>query len=123
MFSAPKVTCNVSVKEKMKILLTFKIKRIELSLKGLIKELGIKPYVWSFGAYDINPKHMVFIAGVQTDEERDKLRSNQSIQSQMRNLLKKHNWPVEARVHVHFDIESQETVNRENDGNWWYHYK
>jgi hypothetical protein len=85
--------------------------------------LGIKPLVWSFGAYYIDPKHLVFIAGVPTDKEKNELKSNQSILNQMRELLEKYNWPVEARKHIHFDIESQETVNRESNGNWWYHYK
>lgn len=41
----------------------------------------------------------------------------------MKTLLEKFNWPIQARANVTFDIESQETVDRENNGNWWYHYK
>ena len=85
--------------------------------------MGIKPSVWSFGAYYIDPKHMVFVAGVQTDKEKEELKSNQTFQSQIRELLLDFNWPTDAREHVHFDIESQETVDRENNGNWWHHYK
>lgn len=107
----------------MKILLKWKIWRLESDLKALIKNLGIKPIIWSFGAYYIDPKHMVFVAGVQTDKEKMELNSKQSIQNQMKDLLVKYNWPIEARKYVLFDIESQESVDRENNGNWWYHYK
>lgn len=107
----------------MKILLKWKIWRIEAGIKSLLKKLGIRPLVWSFGAYYIDPKHMVFIAGVQTDVEKETLKSDRNIQNKMRELLVKYNWPINARKHVHFDIESQETVDRENNGNWWYHYK
>ncbi len=107
----------------MKFLLKWKIWRIENSLKRMIKDSGIKPFVWSFGAYYIDPKHMVFVAGVQTDEEKQKLKSDKNIENQMKELLEKFNWPIDARKHVLFDIESQETVDKENNGNWWYHYK
>ncbi len=107
----------------MDILLKWKIWRIEADLKRLIRNLGIKPIVWSFGAYYIDPKYMVFVAGVQTDKEKEELKADKDIQEQMTKLLDKHHWPIEAKRHVHFDIESQETVDREDNGNWWYHYK
>jgi hypothetical protein len=107
----------------MKIVLKWKIWQIENSLKKQIKSRGIKPNVWSFGAYYIDPKNIVFVAGVQTDEEKEKLKTDIKIQNQMKELLERFNWPLDARKYVTFDIESQETVNRETNGNWWYHYK
>jgi|SRR6185369_6828168 len=108
---------------KMKIFLKWKIWRIEGGLKGLLKQKDIKPYVWFFGAYYIDPKSLVFVVGVPLDSERERLRSDIDFNNDMRRLLVTYNWPFEARKHVHFDIESQETVDRENNGNWWYHYK
>ncbi|WP_157671854.1 hypothetical protein [Desulfuromonas soudanensis] len=108
---------------KMKILLKWKIWRIEAAIKSLIVAEGHKPFVWSFGAYYIDPKHLVFVVGIPTDEERDKLKALDSFRSSLRELLVKYNWPQKARAHVAFDIESQETVDREDNGNWWYHYK
>jgi len=107
----------------MKLLLKWKIWRIESALKNLVKAEGLKPTIWSFGAYYIDPKHLVFVVGVPTDEDKKNLRSNTAFSIRMRELLEKVNWPARARNKVIFDIESQETVNRENDGNWWYHYK
>lgn len=107
----------------MRWLLKLKIWRIESGLKSLLKAAGFKPRVWSFGAYYIDPKHMVFVVGVPSDQERDFLRNNKNFLVEMKNLLVRFNWPASAKEHVHFDIESQETIDRENNGNWWYHYK
>jgi len=107
----------------MKLLLKWKIWRIETELKNLLKMTGIKPLVWSFGAYYIDPKHLVFVVGVPTDKEKEQLKANTDFNNTMKALLAKYNWPVTARKHVVFDIESQETVDRETDGHWWYYYK
>lgn len=114
---------NTELVQKMKILLKWKIWRIEAALNGILRQRGIKPYVWSFGAYYIDPKHLIFVVGVPTDSEREKLKSDVDFDNDIRHLLVNYNWPFEARKHVFFDIESQETVDRENNGNWWYHYK
>ncbi len=79
--------------------------------------------VWSFGAYYINPKHMVFVVGVSSDHEKKLLKEDTKFTVSMNKLLIKYNWPEQARAHVMFDIESQETVDRETEGHWWYHYK
>ena len=107
----------------MNLILKWKIWRIESALKNLVRAEGVKPIVWSFGAYYIDPKHLLFVVGVPTDEAKKNLKSNSSFMSSMRELLAKYNWPIQARPEVIFDIESQETVDRENNGNWWHHYK
>lgn len=107
----------------MKLLLKWKIWRIESSIRKLVIAEGFKPMVWSFGAYYIDPKHLVFVVGVPTDSDKNTLKANGSFVSSMRGLLETFNWPTKARPEVVFDIESQETVDRENNGNWWHHYK
>ena len=107
----------------MKFLLKRKIRRIESELRKMLRSKGIKPNVWSFGAYYIDPKHLVFVVGVSTDHEKASLKNSPDFGAQMRGLLDKYNWPIAARSAVSFDVESQETVERETDGNWWYHYK
>ncbi len=107
----------------MVFLLKWKIWRIESALKSLAASRGIKPTIWSFGAYYIDPKHLVFVVGVQTDKEKTELNSSLEFKHAMSQLLIKYKWPSKARDHVKFDIESQETVTRESDGHWWYHYK
>ena len=103
--------------------LKWKIWRIESCAKALLLAMQMKPHVWSFGAYYIDPKHIVFVVGVPSDRERDLLRSDAEFASRLRDLLVRFNWPRSARDLVVFDIESQETVDRDTQGNWWYHYK
>lgn len=107
----------------MKLLLKLKIWRIEKSLRDLVRDKGFKPKIWSFGVYYIDPKHLVFVVGVETDNDKRKLKEDNNFINSMRELLNIYNWPNQARHDVVFDIESQETVERENNGNWWYHYK
>lgn len=107
----------------MKIFLKLKIWRIESNLKRLVTDNGLKPFIWSFGVYFIDPKNLVFVIGVPTDEDKHQLRANTKFMDEVKSLLVKHNWPEAARPYVTFDIESQETVDRENNGNWWQHYK
>ena len=85
--------------------------------------MGVQPEIWSFGAYYLDPRHLVFVIAVHTDAEKERLKSDAGFQARMRELLVTYNWPAEVRALIHFDIESQETVNREDDGNWWEHYK
>lgn len=105
------------------LLLRWKISRIARSAARQIRARGVKCSVWWFGAYYLDPKHLVFVVCVDLDEQRDKLRSDKSVASSLNELLAKFNWPSAARPNVVFDIESHETVQRENGGNWWYHYK
>lgn len=104
-------------------LLKWKVWRIERAIRHAVRNAGMKPIVWSFGAYHIDPKHLVFVVGVPVDSERNWLRADPNFMASLQDLLVRYNWPPVARKCVQFDIESQETVDRENDGNWWYHYK
>lgn len=107
----------------LNILLKFKIWLITADLRKLFLAEGIQPMVWWFGAYYINPKHLVFVIGCQTDLQKDRLRANDMLTRRMRELLIRRRWPEAARPDVIFDIESQESVARESNGNWWHHYK
>jgi len=71
----------------------------------------------------IDPKHRVFVVGVQTDMQKDRMRPNRALMWRTRELLRRWRWPEAARPDVVFDIESQESVVRESNGNWWHRYK
>jgi len=71
----------------MNILLKWKIWRIETALGRLVTTEGFKPTIWSFGAYYIDPKHLVFVVGVTTDLAKDTLKSNINFIASMNELL------------------------------------
>lgn len=95
-------------------------KLISRIAKGEVKE---KHWVTHYGANDIHPKHLVFWICVQTDTERDRLKSDKSLMERLRQTLFEVNYPEEGRDLVFIGFESQETVDRESDGHWWHHWK
>lgn len=105
------------------LVLRWKISRIVRAARRLLEHRGISSSPWWFGAYYIDPKHLVFVLPVDTDETRDNLRADSGLIGSLNNLLAIYRWPSEARANVIFDIESAETVQRESNGHWWHHYK
>jgi hypothetical protein len=104
------------------------IKRKILDIKADIENL-IRPvcserfFVDWYGAYDINPKHLVYWICVQSDKMKNNLTGNIELTTSLRYLLAKHAYPADSQKFVHIGFESQETVNRESKGNWYYHFK
>ncbi|MEO8202818.1 MAG: hypothetical protein ABI630_03070 [Betaproteobacteria bacterium] len=106
----------------LNFLLKMKVSQMASSAKSLVSGTGCKCKVESFGAYDVDPRLLVFAVQVPTDAERDKLRSREALVQALKLLPAKSGWPEAARNDVVFDIESQETVDRENEGNWSFRY-
>ncbi|WP_160292173.1 hypothetical protein [Pedobacter lusitanus] len=104
------------------------MKRKILDIKDDIEKLIMhyceeKFWIEWYGAYDIDPKHLVFWICIQSDEMKLNLKVNSELINKLRNILIKNNYPEQARQYVSIDFESQETVNRESAGNWYQHFK
>lgn len=76
-----------------------------------------------YGAYEIDPKNLVFWICVETDRTKSLLKSNLNLLGELRYLLTRYDYPQQARESVHIDFESQETVDRESGGDWFLHFK
>jgi uncharacterized damage-inducible protein DinB len=107
-----------------KILIKGKILNIKGDIEKLIKPIcSERFFVDWYGAYDINPKHLVYWICVQSDKMKNRLSGNIELMTALRALLEKHDYPAESQKFVHIGFESQETVDRESKGNWYYHFK
>lgn len=101
-----------------------KVLEIQDGIKNLISPVCTERFwVTFYGVYYMDPKQLVFWICVESDETKEKLKSNYEINKNLRNLLEKYEYPIEARNFVSIGFESQETVDRESDGKWWDHFR
>ena len=96
------------------------VDNIKIIIQSFCKE---KFWINWYGAYDVDPQNLVIWICVQTDNTKFKLESNPELNTQLRDILSKYNYPVHARSAVHIGFESQETIDREANGNWYEHFK
>ncbi|HWZ34736.1 MAG TPA: hypothetical protein VNW51_01180 [Mucilaginibacter sp.] len=76
-----------------------------------------------YGAYDIDPKHLIYWITIKSDNQKNRLESDKELHRKLRNLLIEYDYPENARDSVGIEFESQETVDRESNGNWYHHFK
>jgi hypothetical protein len=101
-----------------------KIYDIESGLKRIVRtKTNEKFWIAQFGAYDIDPKHLLFCVCLVSDREKNRLKQDVELLVELRELLVKHEYPDSARQLVKFEFESQETVDRDAEGKWWLRFK
>lgn len=103
---------------KKKILII--VSDIETLIKSIYKQ---RFWINWYGAYDIDPKYLAVWICVESDEAKLNLESNQELASELREVFVEENYPKEAVPFVHIGFESQETVDRESNGDWYKHFK
>jgi hypothetical protein len=95
--------------------------------RAITDEVGrhVKEKFWvtHYGANHIHPKHLVYWIVVVSDLEKHRLEADLALMAALRSLLVKCDYPSEGREGVHIGFESQETVDRESGGNFYYYWK
>ena len=109
---------------KSKNSLKRKIKTIEQEIEKTVSmNFNGKFSILRYGAYEINPKYLVFWICVDTDEIKKKLENDKTLNNELKNILIKNEYPKDAINNVHIGFESQETVERESNGDWYMYFK
>lgn len=109
---------------KMKSSLKTKIEEIKADIEKLVREVFAEKFsVVYYGAYDIDPRYLVYWICVQSDQQKEELKMAAGLNHQLIEILHNHDYPKESIGFVHVGFESQETVDRESQGNWWHHFK
>jgi hypothetical protein len=101
-----------------------KIADIEKGILEIVQPLTSEhTSVWWYGAYDIHPKHLVFWICITTDATKQRFEADIELLKKLRFLLEFYDYPIIGREGVHIGFASEETVQRESKGNWFYHFK
>jgi hypothetical protein len=104
-------------------MLALSIWRAKREIRRIAGQYCRRAKVFSFGAIRVNPRHLAIWITTQTDEERDSMRASHDLVPQFRRVLLAVGYPPSAVAEVGFEFESQQTVDRDYDGNWWYRVK
>jgi hypothetical protein len=96
------------------------IVRSRRAMRRIVKQRGSGFRVSSFGETHIAPQYLCVCIDVNTDDERDRLLEDKDLIEQLRQAILSSGYPAESVPLVKFSIESQETVDRDFEGSWWY---
>jgi hypothetical protein len=105
------------------LILSLRIWRAKREIRRIARRHCRRAKVFSLGAVHINPRHLAIWITTPTDEERDLMRAMPELISEFRRSLSAAGYPPEAIAEVGFAFESQQTVDRDYDGSWWYAVK
>ena len=104
-------------------LLRAAIARAELAIAARLRPSIPAVSVFSFGAVELFPGSLAIWVRVPSDVERDRLLGDPGFEAELRDLLAAAGYPEDALGRVAFTAESDQTVNRDHAGNWWYAVK
>lgn len=100
------------------------IKELKKDVKDVVRKYCSEKFdVMLYGAYHIDPKHLVVLITVNTDNMKKSLSENDNMGKEIRTCFVLRAYPSDAIDKVIIWIESQETVDRESNGDWWLHMK
>jgi hypothetical protein len=96
------------------------IQAVERRTEEICRRHGPVQKVFSFGASDLDPRHLAVWIVTPNDRDRDRLRADRALEAELRAALHDLGYPAAAIPAVGFAFESQQTVDRDYGGNWWH---
>jgi hypothetical protein len=76
--------------------------------------------VSSMGMSSIDPKYFCILINVKTDREKHRLLEDGELDNKIRQIALSAGYPEESVPLISFSIESQQTVDRDFNGSWFY---
>lgn len=100
------------------------IRQTEADIVNQVQRLGVRhAQCYHYGALDIDPGYLAIWIIVNTDADKAALNHNQAMLDSFKRRLVENGYPSRALPSIHIGAESQETIDRESQGNWYYHFK
>jgi hypothetical protein len=97
---------------------------VKREVKQLARQRGVElTRIWWLGAILRSPAYLSLWISTEKDWERDQLDRDRSFAADINAALLRYGYPSEAVQYVGVVVESQQTVDREFAGSWWYRMK
>ncbi len=95
------------------------VHRVRANVRAILSQDYPAATVSSFGATGDDPRAFTVTIDVQYDRERDEIRMDPLLRERFRQALVNADYPVAAIPRVGFNVQSQQTVNRDFGGDWY----
>lgn len=108
----------MAVRERSKTMEIARLGREEILLMARAQGHPVLS-VFEAGAVDISPRHLVYWATFQHDADRDRFLGDAEIRKLFRDRMAALGYPEDFVPAIGITAESQETIDREFQGDWW----
>jgi hypothetical protein len=95
------------------------IHRVRANVRAILSQEHPLASVSSYGATELDPRNFTVTIDVRYDRERDEIRRDPLLRDRFRQALVDADYPASAIARVQFDVQSQQTVDRDFGGNWY----
>jgi hypothetical protein len=99
-------------------MLSLRIWRAKREIRRSARQYSRRAKVFSFEATHLHPRNLAIWITTPTDEERDLMRATPELLPEFQRALLAAGYPTNAVPEVGFAFESQQTVDRDYNGNW-----
>jgi hypothetical protein len=94
--------------------------KVRRGVRRLIRLDFPDAHISSMGMSSIDPQYFCVLINVKTDSEKGQLLQDKELDNKIRQIALNAGYPAESVPLISFSIESQQTVDRDFNGNWFY---